>query len=164
MDNEQKKTRRGVLLLIAAATVLFFAALWGVCVLRERIPQRRAEKIEALLESGDAAAARPLIGRVDDEALAESFLARCDYLDAEAAFARGDWSRRASSTPRPAALRTASTKRVCATIAAPKSYSPPARSRRRKRFSPRSAALRTRRTARSAAATSGPPRWRARAS
>ena len=91
MDNEQKKTRRGVLLLIAAATVLFFAALWGVCVLRERIPQRRAEKIEALLESGDAAAARPLIGRVDDEALAESFLARCDYLDAEAAFARGDW-------------------------------------------------------------------------
>ena len=44
MDNEQKKTRRGVLLLIAAATVLFFAALWGVCVLRERIPQRRAEQ------------------------------------------------------------------------------------------------------------------------
>ena len=61
MNNEQKKIRRGVLLLIAAATVLFFAALWGVFVLRERIPQMRAGKIEALLESGDAAAARPLI-------------------------------------------------------------------------------------------------------
>ena len=91
MDNEQKTIRRSVLLLIAAATVLFFSALWGVCVLRERIPQRRVERIEALLESGDTAAARPLIGRVDDEALAESFLARCDYLDAEEAFARCDW-------------------------------------------------------------------------
>ena len=91
MNNEQKKIRRGVLLLIAAATVLFFAALWGVFVLRERIPQMRAGKIEALLESGDTAAARPLIGRVSDEVLAESFLARCDYLDAENAFARGDW-------------------------------------------------------------------------
>ena len=28
---------------------------------------------------------------VDDEALAEDYLARCDYLDAENAFARGDW-------------------------------------------------------------------------
>ena len=91
MDNEQKTIRRSVLLLIAAATVLFLAALWGVSALRERIPQRRAERIEALLESGDTAAARPLIGRMDDEALAESFLARCDYLDAEEAFARCDW-------------------------------------------------------------------------
>ena len=31
-------------------------------------------------------------GRVDDEALRESYFARCDYLDAEAAFAEGDWA------------------------------------------------------------------------
>ena len=33
-----------------------------------------------------------MAGRVDDEALRESYFARCDYLDAEAAFAEGDWA------------------------------------------------------------------------
>ena len=92
MDKEQKNLRRSVLLLITAATVLFLAAIYGVSLLRERIPQRRLEKIEALLDGGDTASARQLIGRVDDEAAAENFLARCDYLDAEKAFAQGDWS------------------------------------------------------------------------
>ena len=91
MDNEQKKTRRGVLLLIALSTLAFFALGLFFAVMRERVPQQRAERIEALLASGDTSAARPLIERVDDEALAEDYLARCDYLDAENAFARGDW-------------------------------------------------------------------------
>ena len=91
MDNEQKTIRRSVLLLITAATVLFLAALCGASALRVRIPQRRLEKIEALLAEGDTGAARQLIGRVGDEATAERFLARCDYLDAEDALARGDW-------------------------------------------------------------------------
>ncbi len=92
MDNEQKTIRRSVLLLIAAATVLFLAALYGASVLRVRVPQRRLEKIEALLVSGDTAAARRMIARVDDEAAAERYLTQCDYLDAEEALARGDWN------------------------------------------------------------------------
>ena len=92
MDSERKSIRRSVLLLIALSTLAFFGLLFGAAVLRERVPQRRLEKIEAYLAASDTAAARRLIGRVDDEAAAESLLARCDYLDGEAAFARGDWA------------------------------------------------------------------------
>lgn len=91
MDQEQKNIRRSVLLLLAAATVVFLALLFGVSALRARIPERRLEKIETLLAAGDADGARRLIPHVRDEAAAEGYLARCSYLDAEAAFARGDW-------------------------------------------------------------------------
>ena len=92
MDNEQKQMRRRVLVLITIATIVFFALGLVFAVLHERIPQRRVEKIESLLDAGNSAAARRLAGRVDDEALRESYFARCDYLDAEAAFAEGDWA------------------------------------------------------------------------
>ncbi|MBQ1575945.1 MAG: hypothetical protein IIZ83_03200 [Oscillospiraceae bacterium] len=92
MDNEQKQMRRRVLVLITIATIVFFALGLVFAVLHERIPQRRIEKIESLLDAGNSAAARRLAGRVDDEALRESYFARCDYLDAEAAFAEGDWA------------------------------------------------------------------------
>ena len=86
MDNEQKQMRRRVLVLITIATIVFFALGLVFAVLHERIPQWRIEKIESLLDAGNSAAARRLAGRVDDEALRESYFARCDYLDAEAAF------------------------------------------------------------------------------
>ena len=92
MDNEQKQMRRRVLVLITIATIVFFALGLVFAVLHERIPQRRIEKIESLLDAGNSAAARRLAGREDDEALRESYFARCDYLDAEAAFAEGDWA------------------------------------------------------------------------
>ena len=92
MDNEQKQMRRRVLVLITIATIVFFALGLVFAVLHERIPQWRIEKIESLLDAGDSAAARRLAGHVDDEALRESYFTRCDYLDAEAAFAAGDWS------------------------------------------------------------------------
>ena len=83
MDNEQKQMRRRVLVLITIATIVFFALGLVFAVLHERIPQRRIEKIESLLDAGNSAAARRLAGREDDEALRESYFARCDYLDAE---------------------------------------------------------------------------------
>ena len=92
MDNEQKQMRRRVLVLITIATIVFFALGLVFAVLHERIPHRRFEKSESLLDAGNGAAARRLAGRVDDEALRESYFARCDYLDAEAAFAEGDWA------------------------------------------------------------------------
>ena len=88
MDKEQKKLRRSVLVLILLSTALFFALAMGCLVLRERIPQQRLQKIEALIAAGETDEARRLAGSVGGEA--ESILARCDYCDAEAAFARGD--------------------------------------------------------------------------
>lgn len=92
MDKEQKKLRRSVFVLILLSTALFFALGLGFLVLRVRIPQQRLEKIEELLAAGETDEARRLAGSVADRATAESFLARCDYYDAEAAFARGDWA------------------------------------------------------------------------
>lgn len=90
MDNEQKKLRLSVLRLIVLATLIFFAGLVFLSVMRVRIPQQRLQDMERLLAAGDTDAARRLAGSLGDEAAAESFLARCDYLDAEKAFACGD--------------------------------------------------------------------------
>lgn len=92
MDNEQRKTRRAVLVLLALATLIFFAALALIGVLRVRIPQQRIGRIETLLESGETGTVRRLAAGLDDEALSERYLAQCDYLDGEAALARGDWA------------------------------------------------------------------------
>ena len=92
MDNEQKSLRRSVFVLILLSTALFFALGMGYLVLRERIPQQRLEKIEMLLAAGETDEVRRLAGRLDDEAAAENFLVRCDYYDAEAAFARGEYT------------------------------------------------------------------------
>ena len=91
MDQEQKNIRRSVLLLVTVSTLVFLSLVFGLFALRERIPERRIEKIETLLAAGDTDGARRLIEHVSDEAEAESYLVRCSYLDAEAAFARGDW-------------------------------------------------------------------------
>ena len=91
MDKEQKKTRLVVMRLLALATLIFFALLLLVAVMRVRVPQQRLEKLEALLAAGETDTVRRLAAGLDDETAAESFLARCDYLDAETAFARGDW-------------------------------------------------------------------------
>ena len=92
MDKEQKKIRRGVFVLILLSTALFFTLGLGWLVLRERVPQQRLESIETMIAEGRTDEARRLVGRLEDEAMAESFLARCDYLDAEAAFTRGEFA------------------------------------------------------------------------
>ena len=91
MDTEQKNFRRSVFALILLATALFFALGLGVFVLSRRIPQQRLDRIETLLAEGETDEARRYAARLGDETLADSFLARCDYRDAETAFARGDW-------------------------------------------------------------------------
>lgn len=92
MDNEQKKLRLGVLRLICLASLIFFAGLIFFTLMRVRIPQQRLQKLETLLAAGDTDTVRRLAPELGDETAAESFLARCDYLDAERAFARGDWA------------------------------------------------------------------------
>lgn len=91
MDKEQKQLRREVLVLILLSTVLFAALVFGFRALREQIPQRRLEKIESLLAAGETDEVRRRADSLGDEAAAESFRVRCDYADAEAAFADGDW-------------------------------------------------------------------------
>ena len=90
MDIEQKKLRLSVLRLLCLATLIFFAGLIFLTVMRVRVPQQRLQKLETLLAAGETDAVRRLAGNLGDEAATESFLARCDYLDAERAFARGD--------------------------------------------------------------------------
>ena len=90
MDIEQKKLRLSVLRLLCLATLIFFAGLTFLIVMRVRVPQQRLQKLETLLAAGETDAVRRLAGNLGDEDAAESFLARCDYLDAERAFARGD--------------------------------------------------------------------------
>ena len=91
MDNDQKKIRRLVLRLLVLSTLIFFAGLCFFAVMRVRVPQQRLEKLEGLLAAGETDTVRRLASGLGDEAAAESYLARCDYLDAEAAFARGEW-------------------------------------------------------------------------
>ncbi|MGX8692972.1 MAG: RCC1 domain-containing protein [Clostridia bacterium] len=91
MDAEQKKLRRSVLRLVALATILFFALLLLFAELRVYVPQRRLQRLDELLAAGETDAVRRLAPRLGDEAAAESYLERCSYLDAESAFARGDW-------------------------------------------------------------------------
>ena len=92
MELEQKKLRLSVLHLIALATLIFFVLLLFAAVMRVRVPQQRLQRLEELLAAGETDTVRRLAPGLGDEAAAESFLARCDYLDAEYAFARGDWS------------------------------------------------------------------------
>jgi hypothetical protein len=66
--------------------------LGGALYLQREIPLRRLARIEALLEAGDYAAARPLTERVNDEALAEGFRARCDYLEGVQRMENGEWA------------------------------------------------------------------------
>lgn len=91
MEKEQKKLRISVLRLLTLATLIFAAALVLISVLRVRVPQQRLERLEGLLAAGETDDVRRLVGSLGDEAAAENFLTRCDYLDAEEAFARGDW-------------------------------------------------------------------------
>ncbi len=92
MDNEQKKIRLAVMRLLVLATLIFFAGLCLLAVMRVRVPQQRLEKLEGLLAAGETETVRRLAGNLGDEATAQSYLSRCDYLDAENAFARGDWA------------------------------------------------------------------------
>ena len=93
MDHEnQKVIRSQVGRVILLATALFFLLLSGVLVLRERIPQERLSRIEDLIARGETADARRYIARIDDEALAERYSVRCDYAEAETAFAAGDYA------------------------------------------------------------------------
>ena len=89
---DQKNMRRRVARTLLVSTLVFFLLLGGALWLRREIPQRRLTRIEALLDAGDYAAARPLIGRVDDEAMAESFRARCDYLEGVERMEKGEWA------------------------------------------------------------------------
>lgn len=91
-ENERKKLRRGVALTLVISTLLFFAALGGAYYLSREIPRMRIAKIETLLETGDTAAARTLIARVRDAAAAESYTARCDYIDAGVKLSEGDYA------------------------------------------------------------------------
>lgn len=92
MDDDRKKIRRSVGLLLAVSTLVFVMVLLFLSVLNVRIPQQRLDRIEALIESGDTESARRFIAALSDEAEAERFYARCDYLDGETAFAAGDWA------------------------------------------------------------------------
>ena len=91
-DMNQKTIRRRVARMLLWSTIVFFVLLGGGLLLRTRLPQMRITRIEKLLAANDSSAARRLAEHVDDEALRESYLARCDYLDAEAAFVEGDWA------------------------------------------------------------------------
>ena len=68
---DQKNMRRRVARTLLVSTLVFFLLLGGAFYLQREIPLRRLARIEALLEAGDYAAARPLTERVDDEALLE---------------------------------------------------------------------------------------------
>ena len=89
---DQKTVRRRVARTLLISTLVFFLLLGGALWLQRQIPQRRLTRIETLLDAGDYAAARPLIGRVDDEAMAESFRARCDYLEGVERMEKGEWA------------------------------------------------------------------------
>ena len=89
---DQKNMRRRVARTLLVSTLVFFLLLGGAFYLQREIPLRRLARIEALLDAGDYAAARPLTERVDDEALAEGFRARCDYLEGVQLMDSGRWA------------------------------------------------------------------------
>ena len=92
MDEMNQKTmRRSVARMLLWSTLAFFVLLGGGLFLHARMPQMRIARIEKLLAANNTAAARRLIGRVDDEALAESYRAQCDYADALSLMANGEW-------------------------------------------------------------------------
>ena len=62
MDIEQKKLRLSVLRLLCLATLIFFAGLIFLTVMRVRVPQQRLQKLETLLAAGETDAVRRLAG------------------------------------------------------------------------------------------------------
>jgi len=89
---QQQKNRRAVLGVIAVSTLCFFLALGAGIYLHQRLPQMRLQRVETALAAGNTDDARRLIARLDDEAAAQEYLARCDYLDAAELFSRGDYA------------------------------------------------------------------------
>ena len=94
MSHRRKKrssVRRAAFLTAAIATALFFGCLFGARTLMRRLPERRAERIEAALSAGDIGTARRLAEGFRDEARRTEALQRVDYADALRLFTLEEW-------------------------------------------------------------------------
>lgn len=89
--NLDPKMRRRIILTLGLVTVLFFAVLGGLLLVRSRIPIMREQRLQEALEQGDLAQVRELAAQLEDEDKARSYLVECDYLEARSLMEEGRW-------------------------------------------------------------------------
>ena len=88
---KQGESRREIVAVILAATVLFLLALGAAAWLRSAMPQRQIRRIRAAIEAGDADQARELTGRWLDPEQRRDWEQAIDYAQADALMAAGRW-------------------------------------------------------------------------
>ena len=95
--NAKNNERKTVLYAIICVTLAFFLMTAIGLLAAKKAPELRIEKIESALAARDSEKARKLIGRLSDEAAADTYGKKCTYLEADIAFQAQDWESAARS-------------------------------------------------------------------
>lgn len=80
---EKRSQQRELLTLLIISTIAFFLILGGTLLAAAKLPELRADRMEAALDSADFARARRIANRIRNEEEALPYLQRCDYLEAQ---------------------------------------------------------------------------------